>query len=146
MSQPADAGSIKPSLVDSRYSPVLLLGDVAQHHGLAEAMDGVAQGSSMPRDVVLLDALACSGGLLQLAGSHACKAAQQALALIIQLAWEHVQDAPALLEKSCRRGRVQEQGWSRRKTRRQCPMVLNNQGNLLKEQALRDEKEDHKSV
>ena len=69
---------------------MLLVGDVAQHHGLAEAMNGIAQGSSMPREVVVLDALACSGSLLQLACSHACKAAQQALPLLVQLAWEHV--------------------------------------------------------
>lgn len=90
-----NAGGIQPGLVDSRHSPVLLVGDVAQHHGLAEAMDRIAQGSSMPREVVVLDALAGSGGLLQLVGSHAGKAAQQALPLLTQLTGEHVQNAPA---------------------------------------------------
>ena len=98
-SRPADAGGVQPRLVDSRHSPVLLVGDVAQHHGLAEAMDSVAQGSSMPQEVVVLDALAGTGGLLQLVGCHAGKAAQQALPLLTQLAGQHVQNAPETLQR-----------------------------------------------
>ena len=92
---PADACSVKPGLVDSRYSPVLLIRDVAQHHGLAAAMDGIAEGSCVPREVVLVQALAGSRGLLQLVHCHGCKAGQQALALLVQLARLHVCDAPA---------------------------------------------------
>lgn len=92
---PADTRGIKPSLIDSCHSPVLLAGDIAQHHGLAEAVNGIAQRRRMPRKVVLLDAPAGNRVLFQLVQGHGCKAGQQALPLYIQLACIHVYNAPA---------------------------------------------------
>ena len=45
---PADAAGSNPCLIDGQQAPVVGLGNVQHHHGLREAVDGIAQCHRVP--------------------------------------------------------------------------------------------------